>query len=248
MFKRLPALIFFLVAVYPASGQVTGALITAHPYDPIKNTVTLRITNTSGKDITAYNIKIKETYGTAVNQHEYMTDTVQTMLMAEEDAHMRAILPPGTLQPGASKEEIMRVQPGLTNYEAVIDTVTYADKTAETVNQPALDRILQNRKAEAATMLATNEIIRKALANAQGANPEQTAANEIEALRKSNNHSLSLSPGMMEAAIRELRTAPQAAAQERVSVMAHLTNYLDKRDQHAAHLSEHATVKVGGAQ
>ena len=64
MTKRLPyltALLFLLAVPLRGSPQI-GAQVQTWNYDPRTNMVTLEIVNTSHKDITAFNITIKETY------------------------------------------------------------------------------------------------------------------------------------------------------------------------------------------
>jgi len=54
-----------------------GAVVQTWSYDPRTNTVTLKIVNTSHKDITAFNIAIKETYANGhVEEHEMLEELV----------------------------------------------------------------------------------------------------------------------------------------------------------------------------
>ena len=62
-----------------------GAVVQTWSYDPRTNTVRLKIVNTSHKDITAFNIAIKETYADGrVEQHEMLEDLVGKILAAKE--------------------------------------------------------------------------------------------------------------------------------------------------------------------
>jgi len=257
MYKRLPFYLILSLAVccivsVPALPQVKGAVVLSRDYDAAKNTVTLHILNTSGKDITAFSIKIKETYGANVNEHEYSTDTVGLMLNIQDLAgtprgeQLRQQFGNGTFQSGTNRDEVMPVQPGLTNYEAALDTVIYADKTAETTNWEALDRALNARKAFASTMRMTNEIIKKALANAQDTAPQETAAKEIEQLRRTweaHHHQENLNAGALQAVLNDLKNSPPQ------DTAVFLSDYVTKKDRRAAVLLEHAAPKVeGGGQ
>jgi hypothetical protein len=54
-----------------------GAVVQTWHYDPLTNMVTLKIVNTSHKDITAFNIAIKETYANGrVEEHEMLEELV----------------------------------------------------------------------------------------------------------------------------------------------------------------------------
>jgi len=257
MRKRLSYYILFLVvlcmAAVPALPQVKGAAVS-HEYDPVKNTVTLHVTNTRGRDITAYNIKIKETYGQKVREHDYSTDTLGIVLNIQEwvgtdrGEQLRAQFGNGTLQAGASRDEVQHVQPGLTNYEATVDTVIYSDKTAETTNQDALDRALSFRKSEVSTLQTTNDIIKKAMANTQDPAPNETAAKEIEQVQQTwetQHHAGNLNAGALHAVILELRNAPAISAHENKTLRPYLNEYLTKKNERVSALLEHAAPKVG---
>jgi hypothetical protein len=262
MNKRLPYLLVLCLAVLcivsasvpvalPQTGGTPGTILQAWDIDAAKNIVTLHLVNTTGKDITAYNIKIKETYGTSVNEHEYSTDTVELMLNIQDLAgtprgeQLRQMYGNGTFQAGRTRDEVLHVQPGLTNFEATLDTAIYADKTAETTNQEALDRALTARKGFAYTIQMTNEIIKKALANAQDSTPQETAAKEIEQLRRTweaHRHQDNLNAGALQAVLNDLKNAPSQ------NTAAFLNDYVAKKDQRASVLLEHAAPKVGGVQ
>ncbi len=63
MYKRLPFFILFIAFVFTVrASPPIGAVVQTWHYDPQANIVTLKIVNTSHKDITAFNIAIKETY------------------------------------------------------------------------------------------------------------------------------------------------------------------------------------------
>jgi hypothetical protein len=74
----------YAIASLPPS-QPLGAVVQTWHYDPVANLVTLQIVNTSHKDITAFNIAIKETYADGrVEQHEMLEDFVGKILAAKE--------------------------------------------------------------------------------------------------------------------------------------------------------------------
>ena len=165
------------------SAPVTGAVVQTWHYDPQTNLVTATVVNTSHKDITAYNISIKETYADGhVNSHELLEELAGRMILVQEfkgtadEANMRKQFGDGLFHPGQSQNESFLVQPGLQNFEAVVDMVAYTDQTAEATNNDALRRLLEERNASAASTRMANEIIQAALADPNDADPAATAA------------------------------------------------------------------------
>lgn len=191
MHKRLPYLALVLLASALPLRASPSDILHNWTIDQAKHIVTLHLTNTTGKDITAYNIKIRETYGPHVNEHEISRDTVALMFNIQDKAgtpegeKLQKHFGNGTFPSGSNHDEVINLQTGLTltNFSAVVDTVIYADKTAETSNPDGLKPLLDARASFAATIQAGNDIIQKALANASDPNPHETALKQIETLR-----------------------------------------------------------------
>ena len=60
-----------------------GAVVQTWNYDPKTNSVTLKVVNTSQKDITAFNIAIKETLADGcVDKHEMLEDLIGKVVLA----------------------------------------------------------------------------------------------------------------------------------------------------------------------
>src|SRR5258706_14926713 len=182
MMKRLPYLIpmlFLAMLVVPLRATPPiGAVVQTWHYDPLTNIVTLKIANTSHKDITAFNIAIKETYANGrVQQHEMLEELVGKILAAKEvqgtaqEESFRKQFGDGAFHPGEVRDEQLGVQPGLTNYQAVVDVVTYMDGTADAANDAALERIVDERKATVASTKIATEAIKTALADPNDTDP-----------------------------------------------------------------------------
>lgn len=258
MYKRLPYLFLSLAVLCivsaPALGQVKGAVVQQWNYDPIHNPplVTVKIVNNSHKDITAYNIAIKETYADGrVEQHEFLRDLVGKIILAKE---LGAANTPeaqffhkmygsdGAFHPGEVRDEELGVQPGLTHYEAVIDVVTNVDGTTESANDDALGRIVDERQANLASQKIAVEIIKAALADTNDANPALTAAKKIRdrsTTWKAQQHTkLDLDSVRLDSIADEL-TLRRGAAKE----------ILAREEARIAILSVHSRpAKVGGPQ
>jgi hypothetical protein len=129
--KHLFVLVVLLFSAHMArSAPVTGAAVQTWHYDPQTNMVTLQIVNTSHKDITGYNIALKETYADGhVRNHEFMSDFVGTIKFLEDvkgtadEARIRKEMGDGLFHPGEVREELIGVEPGLKDLQAVVDVV-----------------------------------------------------------------------------------------------------------------------------
>lgn len=231
-----------------------GAVVQTWTYDPTHNPplVTLKIVNDSHKDITAYNIAIKETHADGrVEQHEFLRDLIGKIILAKE---LGAANTPeaqffhkmygsdGAFHPGEVRDEELGVQPGLTHYEAVIDVVTYVDGTADSANDDALGRIVDERQANLASQEIAVEIIKAALADTNDANPALTAAKKIRdrsTTWKAQQHTkLDLDSVRLDSIADELTSRRGAA-----------TEILAREEARIAILSVHSRpAKVGGPQ
>jgi hypothetical protein len=261
MLKRLPYLMLMLflaiLAVSLRASPPIGAVVQTWRYDPQTNLVTATVVNLSHKDITAYNISIKETYADGhVNNHELLCEFAGMMAFVQEfngtpdEADIRKQFGDGLFHPGGSRNEIIGVQPGLQNFEAVIDVVAYTDQTAEATNNPALQRLLEGRKASLASTQMANQIIQAALADPKDADPAATAAKEIQdriTVWKAQQHTtVDLEPGVAKGVVDELRAISSHPLTDKRNA---LTQYLTKSEKRLATFSPHAELtKIGGPQ
>jgi hypothetical protein len=234
-----------------------GAVVQTWHYDPQTNEVTATVVNTSRKDITAYNISIKETYADGhVNSHELLCEYAGRDIFVQEfkgtvdEANIRKQFGDGLFHPGESRNESFLVQHSLQNFEAVVDVVAYTDQTAEATNNDALQRLIELRKASLAATRMANEIIQAALANPNDADPAATAAKEIQdrtTVYKGQTHTtVDFEPGVAKGVVEELRKISSHPLTDRRNA---LTQYLAKCEKRAAMFSPHVTLtKIGGQQ
>lgn len=263
MLKRLPyylvlsPAVFCIVFAPSLTAAPIGAAIQTWHYDPQTKVVTATVVNLSHKDITAYNISIKETYTDGhVNTHELLCEYAGKMVLVEEfkgtpdEAEIRKQLGDGLLHPGESRDEIIGVQPGLQNFEAVIDVVAYTDQTAETTNNAALQRLVEGRKASVASTQMANEIIKAALADPTDTDPAATAAKNIRgriaAWNAQKHTTVDFEPGVAMSVVDELRAMSSRPLTDKRNA---LTQYLTKSEKRLAALSPHADLtKIGDPQ
>jgi hypothetical protein len=246
----------FAVQPLRASPQI-GAVVQTWHYDAQTNLVTATVVNLSQKDITAYNISIKETYADGhVNSHELLCEYAGRMVLVQElmgvadEADIRKRFGDGLFHPGESRNEIIGVQPGLRNFEAVVDVVAYTDQIAEATNNAALQRLVEERKASAASTKMANEIIRAALADPNDADPAATAAKEIQdriTVWKAQKHtSVDFEPGVAKGVVDELGAISSHPLTDKRNA---LTQYLTKSEKRLATFSPQAELtKTGGQQ
>jgi hypothetical protein len=213
--------------------------------------VTLKIVNNSHKDITALNISIKETYANGrVDKHEMLEEFLGKIILVKEaqgtanEANFRNLYGDGTLHPGAVWDEKLPVQPELTDYQAVVDVVTYMDGTAESTNDDALGRIVDERQATVASQKIVTEAIQTALADPNDTDPSTSAARKLEdraKVWKAQQHTkLDLDPVRLEQMANELKTAKNRDA---------LTQIANREQARLSVMSAHAAlVKTGGQQ
>src|SRR5262249_55311197 len=153
----------------------------------------------------------------------------------------------GTLHAGAVWDEKLPVQPELTGYQAVVDVVTYMDGTAESTNDDALGRIIEERQATVNSNKIATEIIKTALADANDTTPAMTAARKIQdraTVWKAQQHTkLDLDDVYLESMANELKTLSSRNVNKRDA----LKQLLDREGARMSMLSVHATPnKTGG--
>ena len=232
----------------------TGAVVQTWHYDPNTNMVTAQIVNTSHKDITAFNIAIKETYANGrVQEHELLEELVGKIVAAKElqgtaeGESFHKQFGDGAFHPGEVWDEKLPVQPGLANYQAVIDVVTYIDGTADSANDAALERIVDGRKVAIASQEMANEIIKTALADPNDPDPCMTAARKIQAqaAARRTHTKMEVNPVLLENVANELKTVAAHSTNKRDA----LKQLADREDARISIMSIHAALtKNGGPQ
>jgi hypothetical protein len=249
-------LVFLFASASWAQAPPIGAVVQTQHYDPSTNLVTLKIVNTSHKDITAFNIAIKETYADGrVEEHEMLEDFVGKILAAKElqgdhsqgAEAFRKMYGDGALHPGEVHDELMGVQPGLNKVEAVVDVVTFIDGTAQSNNKDALGRIVEERQATVDSQKIATEIIQAALADPNDPDPSMTAAKKIQdratVWNAQQHKKLDLDTVLLESIANELKTASRSANKRDA-----LQQIVNRGQARSSVLSVHAAVKAGGPQ
>jgi hypothetical protein len=245
----------FASASWAQAPPPVGAVVQTSHYDAAINMVTLTIANVSHKDITAYNIAIKETYADGqVHNHELMADYVGRIAFVKElqgtvdEDDIRKQFGDGLFHSGETRQEMVGVQPGFKDIRAVVDVVAYADQTAEATNADGLKRIVDHRKSEIAATQLANQIIQTALADPNDADPAATAAKKVQerlTLWNVQKHTaLDLDMGGLQGTVNELKEISSQKNKRDA-----LNQYVAKREQRITMMSPHSVLtKTGGPQ
>ena len=208
--RAVPMRVLFLLFVSLISAGVarshplSGAVVQTWNYDPQSRLITIRILNTSDKDITALGIAANFTLTDKAGQDQVshvilLPDfLVQKVLLdmvrgTPEEDKLRAQIAPEILPAGGTYEEKTGVPPGFKDFSATIDVVVYADKTAETTNPSALQVLIDTRKGRAAAIQKAQHIMaeypdrleaaaaaQKALDDWRVSSPDHADMNETE--------------------------------------------------------------------
>lgn len=231
------ALLFSARLVRSAS---LGAVVQDWHYDAATNRIMLKIVNTSHKDITAWNVSIKETYENGhVSQHETLEELLGNIILYGEAE--------GAFHPGEVRDQKQFAQPGmvLTDYQAVVDVVAYADGTAESTNSDALGQIIKERQAAVTAQKMATEIIKTALADQSDSNPSTTAVTKIEQRvndwnkQEHRGNKWDLDTVTLQSIANELKQTPGKEDAQKI---------VTKEEAKTALLSAHATLKAGSPQ
>jgi len=187
MMKRLPYLIpllFLAVLAMPlrASSPI-GAIVQESHYDSVRGIITFSVVNISHKDITAFSLQLRVTYadGTGATS-ESMTDFLPSMISTFEQGHpIASDQGNGAFAPGAIHNQEFPQSQGV-SATATVDMVTYADGTADVLNEAAFKQLVLQRKARVLAMQKADELLMKALADPKVDHPSATVAAQVKGL------------------------------------------------------------------
>lgn len=236
-----------------------GAVVDSWHFDPQTRMLTIRIANISEKDITAYNMSITETFADlSVSSTDQLTDMLSAVVAVQQakgtpdEDRIRNELGNGTLQAHQTRERLFGpYSKVVTNFQATIDVVAYADGSAETTNVPALARLREHRNGELRSYQKANQILKEVLADST----IQTGGEVARRLEKfladweaQRPNSIDMETAPIEAMVGDLKRAPMAAKGEHLSETEYLHQYAAHTDEHVSFLSLHSQLTTGGAQ
>jgi len=190
-----------------------GVTIESWRYDPALKAVILHLVNRSNKNVTAFNISIVEKYadgstsyldGTPsdIHDHQLMEDMAGAMINVQMGivshgsgtlvmgtardvgAMLRqGVSGNGTFAAGTSRDYPDLVGKDVSDIDAVVDVVAYADGTAQVQNNDrAFRNLLAERKGPLLAMQKVVEVIKQVLADPMVTNPLDSVIQQLTPL------------------------------------------------------------------
>jgi hypothetical protein len=150
-----------------------GAIVAKTDYDRDNRVTTLRILNTSQKEITAFSLDMVVEYPDGTLSDSGTSGWGCEMV----DAIAEGV---GGIQPGASFDQEFPGYPG--PIKATVIMVVYSDGTADVQDDRLLQEIVGGRKGTLLAMRKANEIMTAALNDAADLHPSAMALAQVKAL------------------------------------------------------------------
>jgi hypothetical protein len=177
-----PALVLVAFAVGIQSLRAsppTGAVVQTWHYDAARNELTIRVLNTSQKDITGYKVSVETTLSNGARGH-FTTewDKLGAIVRNEPDA----LFPPGghedrTIPIGTTPNNPTT---GVNDVHLVL--VVYGDETAEAEDDKSLADLFSERRGTMSALQKLAGAVKKVLDNPDDEHPSATALKEVNAL------------------------------------------------------------------
>jgi len=176
-------------------------------YEAQHKMLTLHLVNNTGKDITAYNISIAERYADGstnyldgrpndIHDHQQMRDLLNVMIDVQQAKWgwnaFGGKYGNGTFPAGARRDQVIPESKDISDVDAVVDVVAYADATADVQNEQAFKQLLAIRKGQLLAIEKVNEIIKRVLADPKVDSPISAVLAELIPLAdaaSAKNHS-----------------------------------------------------------
>jgi hypothetical protein len=172
--------VLILLAQSLRASPPIGAEVQNWHYDPLAKALTVRVENTSQKDITAFNLSVTEKYadGTS-NFSERTTDYLPLMASVSQFEELRQQHGNGTFAAGTSRDVTIPEPKDVADVSIIPDVVVYADLTADVTNERAFNHIVDGRKEVALATQQANQALKDALA---APDPKGAAVKELTRL------------------------------------------------------------------
>jgi hypothetical protein len=235
-------------AIHSDLPQVPGIKISWYS-GLTKKMVMMRVENTSGKDINAYNISVRLKY--ADGSTDYADGTPS---MPSERMEVFPVVPLNGMEPrsfaaGTNKDDLIyQGDKEISDVEAVPDVIVYTDDTAQVQNERAFKQIVAIRKGELLALQQVSETIKRVLADG-AVNPGDAVTEEltrfVTGLRK--KHSPPEEPENNEEQylrneIGRLDSAEQVARNTKLSERDYLKKVAEDADKRIALVAPHCEI------
>jgi hypothetical protein len=239
--KKILALLILLsgFSASIASSRPLGATIQTSQYDPLTGLVTVRILNTSQKAITAFTLAVVTQANGQVNHYEWMRDFLNNAAVIErfkgtpDEQRAREVFAPDAIAVGGYYDEKIPVAADNKDFSATVILVVYADKTAETTDPEAAQRMADQRKSMATSIEKANQLLSTAsdpkLASTQ-------VENLLNAWKATPHHELDMDESALRSILRDLEQNPD------------LKSYVAAKEKEKAMWADQAKLVVTGGQ
>ncbi len=205
--------------------MLMGVTIESWRYDTALKAVILHLVNRSNKDVTAFNISIVEKYADGstsyldgrpsdIHDHQLMEDMLGSMINSETGVVSHGggtlVMGPardvgamlrqgvsgnGTFAAGTSRDYPDLVGKDVSDIDAVVDVVAYADGTAQVQNNDrAFRNLLAERKGPLLAMEKVVEVIKQVLGDPMVTNPVDSVIQQLTPLVDSAGKMKNLPP------------------------------------------------------
>jgi hypothetical protein len=175
------------------AGSLQPVVWTSWKYDADSKNVTLKLQNISGKVITAYSVSITITFsdggtdalpdGRASSERleESLSSLIQMELAKGTPDEERMRDNDGTFAAGSIRYDVLPQLKDVSNVKAVVDTVIYADCTADVQNERAFRQVMAMRKGQLLGMQKVNEVLKQVI-DSSIEEPTRAAVEELTRL------------------------------------------------------------------
>jgi hypothetical protein len=216
----------------------------------------LHLANNSAKDITAYSMTISRRYSNRSTGYvdgsptvsESMEDMLGGVIYREEG--MQGQEGNGTFAAGTSKYQHIPEAADITDVNAVVDMVIFADATAYVQNERAFKQLMAIRKGQLMAMQKVDEVIKGVLSDSTVEEPIAQVLTELIALAfvpRGKLEPLGSRPEDPEGnqqielqnAIRNLQNMQRTKANEREE----LTRYVEEQEKRIALMKPHCEIE-----
>jgi hypothetical protein len=204
--------------------------------------LTIHVANTSGKDITAYNLSVTEKY----------TDGTSNFSERSQDFMGALVAGLPVFTSGSTRQDVIHETKDVLDVTATVDVVAYSDLTADVSNNRAFARLMTSRKGNVLALQKSNEVIERMLADPNVSDPGKSSADEIERLVTVLSAKPSTSPddpqgyerGTLNHIARELRRTASASGNR--SQAESLKAMVIRHQDHIAKMTQHTQLQTGG--
>jgi hypothetical protein len=152
---------------------LTTVVVTWNYY-PQPKMLVLHLTNISGKDITAYNLTVRNKYADGTqddpccgvqSSSELLGGLIAAQMAKGTSFEESAERGNNIFAAGTTRDQTVPEPKDITGVDAVVDVAVYADGTKDVANDDALKRIWAGRQRQLLALQKVNQIIQNALAD-----------------------------------------------------------------------------------